>query len=502
MNKILDFESAVSRAKELKKQGLKVVLCHGVFDLLHIGHLRYLRRAREFGDVLMVTVTPDQYVNKGPGRPVFTGHLRAEALASLDCVDYVALNLWPTAVETITALRPDFYVKGAEYKNIHDDLTGNMAREAAAAEAAGSALAFVEDIVFSSSSLINQHLSIYPRELAQYLNLLRQRYDLEEVLRMIDSLSGLKVLVVGDAIIDQYAYCTPLGLSSKDPTMALRQINQEVFPGGAMAVAGHAAGLSGEVTLFSIFGEDCPYEDLVRRTLPANVRLIAHRAPGPTVRKLRYVDSYSMAKMLEIYHLSEEAVPADIEQAMCRQLSEIIGDYDVVLAPDYGHGLITGGMIEILCRAPFLAVNTQANAANRGYHTIWRYPRADFISLARHELALAFQDRKAPVQDLMKILWDRLRPRTLVATCGSDGLEAMNTDEYIQTPALAIRTVDRVGAGDALFVAMALAAYRGCPLEMMGLIGNLAGARLVEAVGNNVSINAAFIKKALIAMLK
>src|SRR5438094_7736014 len=90
----------------------KVVQCHGVFDLLHIGHIKHLEAARKLGDLLVVTITPDRYVNKGPHRPAFPEGLRAEALASLTCVDFVAINEWPTAVEAIQRLRPDFYVKG------------------------------------------------------------------------------------------------------------------------------------------------------------------------------------------------------------------------------------------------------------------------------------------------------------------------------------------------------------------------------------------------------
>src|SRR5690349_12984543 len=83
------------------RRGRTVVQCHGVFDLLHIGHIRHFQEARKKGDLLVVTLTPDQYVNKGPHRPVFTASLRAEAIASLDVVDYVAINKWPTAVEAI-----------------------------------------------------------------------------------------------------------------------------------------------------------------------------------------------------------------------------------------------------------------------------------------------------------------------------------------------------------------------------------------------------------------
>src|SRR6266498_2087701 len=111
-NKIKPLEELANALARLRAARKKIVHCHGVFDLLHIGHIKHLEAARHYGDVLVVTLTPDRFVNKGPHRPAFPERLRAEALASLACVDFVAINEWPTAVETIERLRPDFYVKG------------------------------------------------------------------------------------------------------------------------------------------------------------------------------------------------------------------------------------------------------------------------------------------------------------------------------------------------------------------------------------------------------
>jgi len=79
------------------------------------------------GDVLVVTITEDGYMDKGPLRPAFTEALRSEAIASLNCVDYVAVNPWPTAEETLRVLRPDVYVRGSEFKSI-SDMTGNIGK--------------------------------------------------------------------------------------------------------------------------------------------------------------------------------------------------------------------------------------------------------------------------------------------------------------------------------------------------------------------------------------
>src|SRR5262249_54105390 len=144
----------------LQAAGRRVVHCHGVFDLLHIGHVRHFQNARRFGDVLVVTLTPDEWVKKGPHRPAFQQDLRAEMVANLECVDYVALNRWPTAVETIKLLRPNFFAKGSEYREMAKDVTGAIQQEDDAVRSVGGQLVFTEDVVFSSSTLINRFVPL------------------------------------------------------------------------------------------------------------------------------------------------------------------------------------------------------------------------------------------------------------------------------------------------------------------------------------------------------
>ena len=132
--KILSLDDLVKRVGELKGQGKSIIHCHGVFDLLHIGHIKHLEAARRLGDVLVVTTTPDEFVDKGPHRPAFTEHLRAEALASLACVDFVAINKWPTAVELIQILKPDLYVIGVVRGKGKRDFTDAIRLEEEAVE--------------------------------------------------------------------------------------------------------------------------------------------------------------------------------------------------------------------------------------------------------------------------------------------------------------------------------------------------------------------------------
>lgn len=154
--KILELEDLAEKIKNLKAEGKKIVHCHGCFDLIHPGHIKYFQAAKKMGDILVVTVTPDIYIDKGPGRPAFNQNLRAESIAALECVDYVAVNKWPTAEETLRLLRPHIYVKGQEFKNLHDK-TGKIQKEYSVLQEIGAEIRFTNEIVFSSTQLLNRY---------------------------------------------------------------------------------------------------------------------------------------------------------------------------------------------------------------------------------------------------------------------------------------------------------------------------------------------------------
>ena len=216
-----------------RNAGRRVALAHGVFDLVHMGHVRHLEAARQDGDLLVVSITPDRYVNKGPGRAVFPEQFRAEMVAALACVDHVVINAWPTAEELITAVRPAVYVKGPDYRNESEDLTGKIADERAAVERIGGRIVYTDDITFSSSNLINAHLNVHEPEVQGFLDELRASDGLTGALAAIDGIKDLKVLLIGEAIIDEYLYAHSMGKAAKENIIASRLAGREVLPAGS-----------------------------------------------------------------------------------------------------------------------------------------------------------------------------------------------------------------------------------------------------------------------------
>jgi len=153
--KILELEELTKKVQNCRADGKRIVLCHGCFDLMHPGHIKYFQAAKRMGDILVVTVSPDRYVDKGPGRPVFNETLRAESIAALECVDYVAINKWPTAEETLRLLKPNIYVKGQEFASLKDK-TGKLQKEYQVLKEIGGEMRFTNELVFSSTKLLNQ----------------------------------------------------------------------------------------------------------------------------------------------------------------------------------------------------------------------------------------------------------------------------------------------------------------------------------------------------------
>ena len=162
--KIIKFSKLIKIISDEKDKKKRIIHCHGVFDLIHIGHIKYFQEAKAMGELLVVTITPDRFVNKGPARPAFNEQHRAGVIAALNVVDYVVINEWPTAIKPIKDIKPDYYVKGPDYKNYKKDLTGNIQLEDDAVKSVGGKIAFTSGITFSSSSLINQQFSQLTQE--------------------------------------------------------------------------------------------------------------------------------------------------------------------------------------------------------------------------------------------------------------------------------------------------------------------------------------------------
>jgi len=503
-NKIKKISDLVETLQK-KRFGKKIVLCHGVFDLLHIGHIKYFENAKTAGDILIVTVTPDRYVNKGPHRPAFSEQLRCEAIAALAVVDYVALNEWPTAVETIQILKPDIYAKGSEYKKSENDLTGMIVEEERALQEIGGSMLFTEDIVFSSSRLINKNFSNFPEETRKFLAEFSNRYSSEEVLQFLKQAEKLKVLVIGETIIDEYNYCDPIGMTTKDPIIAVKYISQEKFAGGVLAAANHLANFCHMVDIITLLGEFETDEAFVRENLNKKINpFFLYKRSSPTIVKRRFIDNYLTQKLFELHEINDSELDREQETLLNEIFREKIPNYDIIIVIDYGHGMLTKELIKTICdNAKFLAVNTQSNAGNRGFNVISKYSKADFISLNRSELNLEERDRHCGIKESIAHVSRKISCPKILITMGSFGNIYYDVHEgFVETPAFATQVLDRMGAGDAVLSLSSLCAFQNAPKDVVGFIANAVASQAVATVGHRTSIESVPLYKHITALMK
>lgn len=422
--KIKTVEELGEIARAAQAEGRTVALCHGVFDLVHLGHVRHILAARNEADVVIVTVTADRFVNKGPGRPIFPENMRAEMLAALGTVDWVGINRTSSAEPILDTVRPDIYVKGSDYENPEDDVTGKIAVEREVVERHGGRIVFTRDVTFSSSSLMNRYFDIYDPPLRDYLQKVREGGGAERLLKLIDKIQDMHVVLVGDTIIDEYQYVTALGKASKENIVATLFKNGEQFAGGVIAAANHVASFCKSVEIVTTLGgKDYP-EEFIRAHVRPNVTLTPIRIQGRlTTRKLRYVEMGYLHKLFEVYTMDDTPLDEAERKEIDRVTAERVRGGDVVIVTDFGHGMIAPSTIDtLIANSKFLAVNAQSNSGNHGYNLITKYPRADYVCIDAPEARLAATDK---FSDIASVIQDRLHRKidcdNMIITHGSFG---------------------------------------------------------------------------------
>jgi len=504
--KIKSLEDLAKVAEKARGEGKKVVLAHGVFDLLHMGHARHLEAAKSRGDLLIVTVTADQYVNKGPGRPVFPELLRAEMLAAMDCVDFSGVNHAPTAENILRQVRPDVYVKGGDYVDEKDDVTGMIGAEREIVESYGGKVVYTDEITLSSSELINAHIAMKEPEAQAFLDSVRRDGGAEQVLDQIERLSDMKVMFVGETIMDEYHYVTPLGKAAKENIIATNYQSRELFAGGVVAAANHTASFCAEVEVVTCLGVESKHDQAVNDSLQPNIKLTAFRdSKRPTICKRRYVDDSDMKKLFEVCYMDDSPISEVRSSEICDYIEKNAGKYDLVIVSDFGHGMMVRPVIDALEKsAKFLAVNAQSNSANRGYNPVTRYPRADFVCIDEPEARIALHDKhKDLYQILGKDLPVAIDCKRFIVTHGGRGCLAWDPENGVQhVPAFTHNPLDTIGAGDAFLSLASPMAALGASMRDVAFVGNIAGGIKVGIVGHRQSVDKVSVIKSIIGMLK
>lgn len=332
---------------------------------------------------------------------------------------------------------------------------------------------------------------MYPKTVS-YLEAFGRRFSGEQVISYLEKLKNLKVLIIGEAIIDEYHFGQSIGKAAKEPIIALRSIKKEMYAGGALAIANHLASFCKEVCLFTMIGKQNPLLGFIKKNLKRNIKTtFIRKKKSPTIVKTRFLESSPLQKLLEFYTINESELDEQQSQAMRAMLRPLLAKHNVVICADFGHGMLDQKTRELIMqKSKFLALTAQVNADNFGYHTISKYPRADFVCVDDRELRLEAKDRTRDSLEIMKDLMRQSDYRYMILTKGEVGCFVGRNKgrTIINVPSLANKHVDRVGAGDAFLSIVSPLLAINTPLEITGLVGNAVGALAIEIIGNKESI--------------
>jgi len=506
MNEKIKTLEEVSQILAVEKlEGRTIVQCHGVFDLLHIGHIKHFEEAKQMGDILVVSITPDQFVNKGPGRPAFTTSLRLQALSALESIDYVVANRWQTAEELIKLLRPDIYCKGPDYKNHDEDITGEIANEESAVNSVGGKLLYTDDITFSSSNLLNRYGNLHSGEQEAFIKNISVNNSFESINLKINSLQDLKVLIVGETIIDQYVFCEALGKSGKEPVLVLRDLETQEYLGGALAIARHLSDFCTDVSVLSFLGENNEYKSFIENNIEDNISLnFLNKSNSPTIVKRRFVDNIERKKILGVYSIDDNSLSESEENNFIKSLERLSKENDVIIVSDYGHGIITTKVAEYISQTDkFVSLNAQVNAANIGTHSIRKYHDVNCLIINEIELRHELRQRDEDVTIISKELKAMVKAKYMSVTRGKNGAFLLNDAKgQVNCPGFASKVVDKIGSGDALLALLTVCLYANIEDDLSLFIASLAAAQSVESIGNSSHVSKVMLMKTISHFLK
>ena len=498
-------EKNLSKIKK-KFQKKKIVLCHGVFDLLHIGHIKHFQEAKKSADILVVSVTADKFVNKGPNRPVFTLDQRLSFLNSLSIIDYLIVSNSPSSLEVLKKIKPNFYCKGPDYKIMKKDITKKIYKEIGFVKSYGGKIIITKDITYSSSTLLNNNLINRNKKAASIIDKIKNDFDINKIESEFEKLKKLKVLIIGETIIDQYSFCEAIGKSGKEPILVFRDLYTKQFTGGVIAIAKHLSEFVKKIDLISYLGFNDEYKKFIKKNIPNNVNpYFLKKKNSPTIVKKRIIDYTSNNKIIGLYNLNDEALSDENEKKLSAKIKNVIDKYDIVIVSDYGHGFISKKNAKLICnRAKFSSLNAQINSANIGYQTMKNYSSLNCVIINENELRHEMRDRSTKLSKLMRLLSQKQLIDNLIVTRGDSGslMYDKRKNKFFDCEAFATRVIDKVGAGDTMLSLISVMLKANIDKNLALLSASLAAASSVESQGNSESIKKINIIKSIQHLIK
>ncbi len=487
-------------AKQARTKHRAIVLCHGCFDIVHPGHLRYLQFAKSQGDLLVVSLTGDDAIEKSDGtRPYIPQELRAENLAAFEFVDHVVIVDGPTAEPVIQALQPNVYIKGKEYEQSSDPRF--LAEKQLIESYNGRVIYCSGEVVFSSTDLLNrfgQTLETGGVNNNQRLATWSKRWGVQQpfLSRLLrQGFANKRVAVIGDAICDHYVFCDPAHVASEAPVLSVRPLEESTYLGGAAIVAAHLQAMGANPHLITSIGWDQASRDLIDRL---NHRHIPHTT-FPIRRQLPIKRRYLVEtqKLLKVDQATPQPLDTNTEKKLLACLADLRDRLDAVIFTDFGCGTVTASLLEQAIPMLRPHVNTIVGDISGPQLSLLACREIDLLTPSERELRSVVGDFEQSLPTVAIALMKKLRLANLAVTMGHHGcvlfrpredqpdrwFNARLRSQYL--PRFAPHAADPMGAGDAFLAAATLALASDATLEQAGFVASAAAAIAVSKIGNH-----------------
>jgi rfaE bifunctional protein kinase chain/domain len=463
-----------------------VVMCHGVFDLVHPGHIRHLLYAKSKADILVASLTADLHIHKAHYRPFVPQDLRALNLAALEMVDYVLIDEEATPLRNLSLIQPDFFAKGYEYQNggVHP----KTQEEIDVVERYGGEVLFTPgDIVFSSSALIETG----PPDISidKLLMLMHaESLGFGELRETLQRCRGISVHVVGDTIVDSLTHTTMIGGMTKTPTPSVRFDSTQDFVGGAAIVAAHLSAAGADVTFSTVLGDD-PLKDFVLGELDragVKTRAVVDRTRPTTHKNTIVCGDY---RLLKIDTLDNRSISDHTVDHIAAQVEGVRSN--AVVFSDFRHGIFNRRTIPKLISAlPPGAFRVGDSQVASRWGNILDFRGFDLITPNEREARFALADQDTGIRPLAAKLHEESGCRMVILKLGDRGVltcrpgKGNDLRSFFVVDSFAERVVDAVGAGDALLAYATLAMVAGGSEVAATILGSVAAALECERDGN------------------
>lgn len=456
---IHNLKNLLEVVKQAKLKKKRVGLCHGVYDVLHSGHILHFEEAKKICDVLIVSITSDQFVNKGPNRPFLNQQLRSKILSSIKLIDYIYFNDEPTPVNLIHKIRPNFYIKGKDYKKSKEDLTNNLKLEISATNSVRGKFYTTKTLQFSSSKIISDQFDLINDDFQKVLLNVNKSNLKNQLKNLISSKINKKILIIGEPIIDEYTEVKILGKSAKNNIISTSFIKKDSFAGGSLLVANVLSNFFTNIDLLTFNKKS--NEKLYKKLLNRNIKKIYIKCDNKIIVKNRFLDSYSNERLFQINNNNIFLINKKFKNSFLRKIKKIIKKYDKIIILDFGHELFNKELVKLInSYSKRTIINCQSNSANFGFNLINKYKSGCAISMDEIEFRLSVNDKNNSIDSLIESNKKFINKFSkFIITRGKLGSYIIEKKKKYYFPSLVKNPIDTTGSGDVFFSIMIVASY-------------------------------------------